>query len=157
MSTFHSAMAIPYRHCHATKRLTTIKKGRNDKKLMLQLTQHSTTVKYFIHNKVIFFFKKSFLIYNTISDKTTQFTAKFELSSSGFSPDQSKHVHVTGQGREGGRERERERDRVKERQKERDRHTRTLTHPHTGTHTNGVRDRWREEAVKREGKKKTTR
>lgn len=59
---------------------------------MLQLAQHSTTVKYFIHNKVIFFFKKSFLIYNTIFDKTTPFTAKFELLSSSFSHNQSKHV-----------------------------------------------------------------
>lgn len=58
---------------------------------MLQLAQHSTTVKYFIHNKVIFFFKKSFLIYNTIFDKTTPFTAKFELLNSSFSHNQSKH------------------------------------------------------------------
>lgn len=70
---------------------------------MLQLAQHSTTVKYFIHNNVIFFFKKSFLIYNTIFDKTTPFTAKFELFSSSFSHNQSKHVH---DGEEGQRERD---------------------------------------------------
>lgn len=64
---------------------------------MLQLAQHSTTVKYFIHNKVIFFFKKSFLIYNTIFDKTTPFTAKFELLSSSFSHNQSKHVDDGGE------------------------------------------------------------
>lgn len=58
---------------------------------MLQLAQHSTTVKYFIHNKVIFFFKKSFLIYNTIFDETISFTAKFELLNSSFSHDQNKH------------------------------------------------------------------
>lgn len=58
---------------------------------MLQLAQHSTTVKYFIHNKIIFL-KKSFLIYNTIFDKTTPFTAKFELLNSSFSHNQSKHV-----------------------------------------------------------------
>ena len=64
---------------------------------MLRLAQHSTTVKYFIHNKVIFFFKKSFLIYNTIFDKTTLFTAKFELLSSSFSHNQSKHVDDGGE------------------------------------------------------------
>lgn len=64
---------------------------------MLQLAQHSTTVKYFIHNKVIFFFKKSFLIYNTIFDKTTPFTAKFELLNSSFSHNQSKHVDDVGE------------------------------------------------------------
>lgn len=58
---------------------------------MLQLAQHSTTVKYFIHNKVIFFFKKSFLIYNTIFDETISFTAKFELLNSSFSHNQNKH------------------------------------------------------------------
>lgn len=59
---------------------------------MLQLAQHSTTVKYFIHNKVIFFFKKkSFLIYNTIFDETISFTSKFELLNSSFSHDQNKH------------------------------------------------------------------
>jgi len=67
-------------------------KDRQTDSFMLQLAQHSTTVKYFIHNKVIFFFKKSFLIYNTIFDKTTPFTAKFELLSSSFSHNQSKHV-----------------------------------------------------------------
>lgn len=61
------------------------------------MAQHSTTVKYFIHNKVIFFFKKSFLIYNTIFDKTTPFTAKFELLNSSFSHNQSKHVDDVGE------------------------------------------------------------
>lgn len=91
---------------------------------MLQLAQHSTTVKYFIHNKVIFFFKKSFLIYNTIFDKTTPFTAKFELLNSSFSHNQSKHVDdvgekdgVKGTDEQGLEERMREKT-VKEREKE---------------------------------------
>lgn len=87
------------------------------------MAQHSTTVKYFIHNKVIFFFKKSFLIYNTIFDKTTPFTAKFELLNSSFSHNQSKHVDVgekdavKGTDEQGPKleERMREKDRERER------------------------------------------
>lgn len=106
---------------------------------MLELAQHSTTVKYFIHNKFIFFFKKSFWIYNTIFDKTTQFTAKFELLSSSFSHNQSKHVddgheerrregeddeerveRYVKQGWERRREREGEREKERERKRERE-------------------------------------
>lgn len=82
----------PLTHTHTDKNRQTIRHS-----FMLQLAQHSTTVKYFIHNKVIFFFKKSFLIYNTIFDKTTPFTAKFELLSSSFSHNQSKHVDDGGE------------------------------------------------------------
>lgn len=82
----------PPTHTHTDKNRQTIRHS-----FMLQLAQHSTTVKYFIHNKVIFFFKKSFLIYNTIFDKTTPFTAKFELLSSSFSHNQSKHVDDGGE------------------------------------------------------------
>lgn len=87
---------------------------------MLQFAQHSTTVKYFIHNKVILFFKKSFLIYNTIFDKTTQFTAKFELLTSSFSHNQSKHIDdgekdgVKGTDERGSELEERKIDREKE-------------------------------------------
>lgn len=87
MSEQHSTN--PPTHAH--------RQGQTSNSFMLQLAQHSTTVKYFIHNKVIFF-KKSFLIYNTIFDKTTPFTAKFELLSSSFSHNQSKHVDDGGGG-----------------------------------------------------------
>lgn len=88
----------PATQTHTDKNRQTIRHSS-----MLQLAQHSTTVKYFIHNKIIFF-KKSFLIYNTIFDKTTPFTAKFELLSSSFSHNQSKHVD-DGKERGGSRER----------------------------------------------------
>lgn len=45
----------------STDTRTHIHKNRQTRhSFVLLLAQHSTTVKYFIHNRVIFFFKKSF-------------------------------------------------------------------------------------------------